>query len=481
MDSILEGLTGLRIPPFTAVNGLACFRCYKESSGPPLLRCSKCWSVRYCGSVCQKLDWKQHKAICNALYKLQMDPAFRSTHLRSFADKPTTDLQRLNMAIDKAVVSEMDYLKRALQRNLTPAEQMLLGDEAHCMGCGRSDRILRMQTLAKNDGSPIAVLKRCETCHLSYYCCDSHWQAVKKLHSGQPCEDGHDGLSQCGINQEILIDHAFSEFIQRTKAGAFVWAPQKPHTKWTSLKGKTWKTEFGADLANQFKVSGDKLGAWIRAASDGLSMPMSILWSLETLNGSNDSWTRQETLDIHILGSYENEVVGVVWFEEILHRLPEVKHLKLVLCGPELDQFSREKGFKGEADLDVCRDCRKKGRKMSRRLFAQTYHDVILTQRGTYTVPDLAIAFNAGTSKQSQHTWIPTMAALVKGKIPTVFTAFDEDEAGTDVNMWPMFGAKLIPALGPSKNPWGSEMLKRAPHAVSRYYAGSLWFSGGFR
>ena len=37
----------------------------KECPNEGHLRCSRCKSVGYCSSGCQKKDWKQHKLVCN--------------------------------------------------------------------------------------------------------------------------------------------------------------------------------------------------------------------------------------------------------------------------------------------------------------------------------------------------------------------------------------------------------------------------------
>jgi splicing suppressor protein 51 len=71
--------------------------------------------------------------------------------------------------------------------------------------------------------------------------------------------------------------------------------------RWTSLGGiADWKGEFCEELAGFFSIPVSlSAGAWIRAASDGLSMPMTILWGLENLN-TDDEWTRKHTLVVHV-------------------------------------------------------------------------------------------------------------------------------------------------------------------------------------
>ena len=48
----------------------ACANCGKtrrwDKADKPLSKCSRCWSVAYCGAACQKAHWKAHKAACRA-------------------------------------------------------------------------------------------------------------------------------------------------------------------------------------------------------------------------------------------------------------------------------------------------------------------------------------------------------------------------------------------------------------------------------
>lgn len=45
----------------------ACQKCGKEErkDGPRLMKCSRCRNVMYCGTECQKADWKGHKSYCS--------------------------------------------------------------------------------------------------------------------------------------------------------------------------------------------------------------------------------------------------------------------------------------------------------------------------------------------------------------------------------------------------------------------------------
>ena len=157
---------------------------------------------------------------------------------------------------------------------------------------------MRMEA-SRNQSSSPNTLKSCSDCEMAFYCSDAHWEAVRHFHAGEPCVDGHDGLSQCQVNQEIRADISFGNLMAGAKAGNFKWAPERVKSSWTSLNTIGWEDEFGQELAQFFSIPVTSIGPWIRGASEALSLPMSILWALENLN-DDDAWTRQDTLVVHV-------------------------------------------------------------------------------------------------------------------------------------------------------------------------------------
>ena len=152
---------------------------------------------------------------------------------------------------------------------------------------------------SRNQSSSPNVLKACSDCKMAFYCSDAHWKAVQHFHAGEPCIDGHDGLTQCQVNKEIRADIGFANLMAGAKAGSFKWAPERVKSSWTSLNTINWDNEYSQELAQFFSIPVTSVGPWIRASSEGLSLPMTILWALENLN-EGDAWTRQDTLVVHV-------------------------------------------------------------------------------------------------------------------------------------------------------------------------------------
>lgn len=130
-------------------------------------------------------------------------------------------------------------------------------------------------------------------------------------------------------------------------AGPFTWVPERVCTAWTSLEGKTWSGEYAADLKAGFRIQENTVPPFVRGASGPLSIPLTILWALEKLVDGT-AWTHSKDLTVHvrraqlsdppgaytrcmqqIIGASQEELGMSSVFEEILHRLPELKNLKV--------------------------------------------------------------------------------------------------------------------------------------------------------
>ncbi|KAJ7763799.1 hypothetical protein B0H16DRAFT_1718440 [Mycena metata] len=90
------------------------------------------------------------------------------------------------------------------------------------------------------------------------------------------------------------------------------------------------------------------------AISDTLTLSMTILYALSKLS-DGDGWTRKQTLITHIVGASLREFSCNCVFEGILHCTPQVKALKIIMCGPEVPDCNT-------CDIEICRDCIKHGR-----------------------------------------------------------------------------------------------------------------------
>ncbi|KAJ7443996.1 hypothetical protein FB451DRAFT_1568504 [Mycena latifolia] len=227
-------------------------------------------------------------------------------------------------------------------------------------------------------------------------------------------------------------------------SGQFMWAPDRVKSSWSSLVGTSWASEFSDLMRSSVGVPDSRpMAPWIRAASDNLTLPMTILYALERLK-DDDAWTKKHTLAIHvsssfalitfkfdmqqILGAATKEVQAAMMFEDILHCLPEIKTVKLLLCGPGVPGARIPRVI----PMETCPDCKNKSRKRIHEYVADTYHSYVQNQGTKFEKPDLCIAFNSGASQESAHTWPATFKVLIERKIPCVLTAYNREEAEAD-------------------------------------------------
>ncbi|KAG6826085.1 hypothetical protein H0H92_001167 [Tricholoma furcatifolium] len=435
--------------------------------------------------------------MCKVLHNLELDIVYKNTVKTFLSTGPYNTLDEVDAKINRTLSTQYSCLRVPLKRDFTVPERNLVGWEPRCIGwsghefvsrscyslsltSGRSDRILRMEAMDSN--TEPASLKACPACKMAFYCSESHWAAVEHHHIKEPCADGHDGLTQCHMNQEIRQDIAFTDIMAKASQASFNWAPERIKSAWESLRGSStnWEREYSAGLMSDFGIPAAAVTPFVRASSVGLSMPMTILWALEHLN-QDDAWTRKKELSIHMIGAYEVEVSHARVFEEILHRLPAVETLRLFLCGPELNRLASPGELRQEFDMETCPNCASRRRKRIQTLSIRPYHEHANALGSRFTKPDLAVALNSGCSQDDISSWKPTISFLIENHIPSVFTAYNSEEAKAEAQILQSLGATLVQGLGPSKNPWGSISSIKEPGRVSGFYAVSGWLAGGFR
>ncbi|KAF8963225.1 hypothetical protein BDZ97DRAFT_1661795 [Flammula alnicola] len=468
---------GVRIPPILASLGQACYQCYREKGEAPLHRCGGCLRVYYCGSTCQKANWSKHKGICKTM------KAVESKHgsellvpfkLHSFILSQVGNVELVNEGTHSVSGVEVTMLERELKRPLSLEERNLVGWQPRCLACGRTDLMSRLEA-SEGQQSPHPNLKPCPDCKISFYCSEDHCRSVESTHQGVPCQGSRNGLSHCAMNQLYLQDARFALFMAGANGGPFKWAPERTKPSWTSLRNIDW-TDFSDNLKKAFGPAVDrmaKLETVLRGVTEGLSMPMTILYALENLN-TDDAWTKKDTINIHVsLLDYADI------FEEILHRLPDVNNIRLTFCGPELSAISGR--HPAETEMDTCPECSRKKRKRIQDIQPSTYHEFVASQGRRYVKPDLAVAFNSGCSEEDVSSWKTTLVLLAQRNVPTIFTAYNQEEAQAEAKILESAGAILHADLGPKQNPWGSLLAKTEPNKVTGFYAVNGWLAGGFK
>ncbi|KAJ7090439.1 hypothetical protein C8R44DRAFT_861274 [Mycena epipterygia] len=227
------------LPPLPAFQGLACFKCFKEDVLPS--QCSGCHRISYCSPECQKVDWKMHKPMCKALSAIEkINPIAAATLLSSLPSEPITDVEVLNGMAAVQISSILDFCQRSLQRPT---------DSNGGRHNGHDHRQFQTPDSVPTVQPELLLL----ACALG----------------GCPEVRAH-------IKFEAVLADKNGHFAR------FKWAPPRVKSAWMSLTALSWEGEFDDEIRTFIGFPASfPLAPLIRAASDDLTMALTILYGLE--------------------------------------------------------------------------------------------------------------------------------------------------------------------------------------------------------
>ena len=106
-----------------------------------------------------------------------------------------------------------------------------------------------------------------------------------------------------------------------------------------------------------------------RFLSDRLTGPLTLLYVAQLCKLANGASIHQKKeLVIHIAGSNTVEMLGIIKWEYLAHRLPQLESMRLVFIGPELAEHEEEDSLisaiaNGDGNpLGICGNCADQGR-----------------------------------------------------------------------------------------------------------------------
>ncbi|TFK27249.1 hypothetical protein FA15DRAFT_586636 [Coprinopsis marcescibilis] len=490
-----------RIPPIPSNLGQACYKCYAEESHKVALStCGNCKRIAYCSTGCQKNDWRAHMPVCNALKALECsENSFQMAMLSG-----GIILAGANPGLRK------DFIKRLVLVDISDFEACLLQEgstlgslerglflwEPRCTVCGITDRMIRVlqrsSSPTASDHQPTSFLYPCSTCKTTFFCSPTHELLGTPSHTQHKQSSGCSTFTQCQLNQRlresIRLKHALATLALADVN--IVWVPDRVKQEWTSLRGRNWEDEFLEDAKEAISVlipatrdMPHPVNAFLRAASEALSVPMTILWALEVMNGKKVEWRRKDTLRIHIIDASEMEFQAGRLMEEILHRLPEIRAVEFTLFGQGVADVKTEGPHSAATNLPFFRDCRRRGRQVIRIYSSECYPEFVQRIGPTLLRPDLATVFNSDSGLGNVRGWRKTMKLLAKMRVPFAFTAYTQEQAKIDAKEFKKAGGKLCKELQPRVNPWGSLELEPGNGAVGSeiHFTANGWIAGGLR
>ena len=391
------------------------------TKGEPLKRCSRCNCLFYCSKEHQKSDWKYHKKVCSylstAAEEVGAEIFFGQQIEFNDEDEPTEDDHEkiLEERPNEKTRNWKSWTK--FRVNAAKMAEILTGKdlEPHEKEIFLFPKACRVCRLAKKDG-----MIDCEDCMNVTYCSDQHKAEHLETHKKRFCHE---------LKYAMVCDNYESTVSISSPA-----VPRQVDTKFNLARDMESHLKFSSNSKHGQNV--DLAEMEFRFLSDRLSGPMTIVYCGATYGLKNDTKIQNVSeLTIHLVGSNIVEMLGIIKWEYILHRLPKLNSLHLVFIGLELDG-EEEDGVC--PDLEPCSRCQDKGRAIKYDIRKMSYEKYCESLQ--YIMPDMACAFNCGfheyTKEPSKDTWKPALSYLTRhAGVPLIFTSYNLSEAQADYQL----------------------------------------------
>merc|ERR1719186_1252568 len=104
------------------------------------------------------------------------------------------------------------------------------------------------------------------------------------------------------------------------------------------------------------------------------------------------NFSTRKHLTIHLAGSSMFEMLGMIEWEYLAHRLPALDRLDFAFVGPEVkDEVSEVERI---VPIDICPECRGRGRSITYKMFGGGYQEFKRTEG--FSLPDILLVQNCG-------------------------------------------------------------------------------------
>ncbi|XP_049880955.1 titin [Pectinophora gossypiella] len=375
----------------------ACHVCKKDLK-QTRVPCNFCSLVFYCSAKHKDEDYPQHQALCFAVSTI--------VHLKDqkhiYAEAKNITGHEYRLLRMQMIVS----CEKVLKRRLVPWEQEALLYPRMC-----ADAACREWRQSK--------LVDCEGCGQVSFCAD-HPDHLPKSHQ-RWCKS-------YSLYHRLVV-------YQQTKGRLEPKLPSRVMAELYQIPEKLNEV-----LASMYEEKIDMTDIQYAALTQIATAPLTAAYCQQLFTNKMNSiyangMHKKASFTIHVVGAelqFEADALNK-WEVFFLHLRPDVKDLRVVLLGPDLNPSRLPLDLLGK--INLCENCRQNKRRV---LFEfqdkKTYHEYWSTD---FTTPDLVCAFNPSIQRSSifngKDTWPSTIKCILKLRIPFIITSYTMNELLKDL------------------------------------------------
>jgi len=367
-----------------------CFVCKKTSStAAAMKRCTRCKSVYYCSQEHQKFHWKKHKNLCNYL----ADAGQEVQQFSFFSGMENSETERWKTFRMNAIITCEIMSGKPLELS---EKEIFLFPRA-CRVChGVQDKMFD-----------------CLSCYCVSYCSEQHEQEDHLRHQ-----------YSCRLLKIAMLADVYESCVN-------IGMPAIPsHVDKTDLGTAPDILEFlPQPLISQSEISKKELDHCF------LSCQLSgVLTLLDNLHKYRPALKEKDTLVIHVAGASIYEMMGLIKWEYLLHRLPDVKGIEFSFVGPGLQDEDEN-----QPAVPACHTCQSANKCIKYSVSPMRYS--LFKQTDSYSSPDLVLVQNAGFSEFKDEAgfegwdegWADIKDLVPGSESLLIFTAYTASEAEKDL------------------------------------------------
>lgn len=409
-------------PRFIFVSSL-CLICMKRSREI----CEFCGMVSYCNDEHKKKSWPKHRELCKVLTEVCAEEGGLS-----LLPKLTPNDYRVYR------LKLIEIIECRLSRPLELWEREIILYPRVCHNCHYFSK----------------ALKCCSVCEIELFC-ENHNDRHKEW-----CREFQ-------VLRRVLYMQHENSYVKPEIPDTFQRNPLDLPNNFDSLMAQLYSSSTYYRNMDCYTYC---------SLSHISTIPLTALYSIQI---SCQNWKTLDTFVVHVIGAeFQFECINLhVWEKLFLHFLPNMKRLRLIFVGPELNLPMIPLNLL--TAMKICSACKLSDRHVNISFYpGKFYHDFCYSKQ--FIKPDLICLFNPGlyreTGFKDRDTWPETIREFCKTKVPVSVTAYTKHEIPQEIIRIKSI-ANIETILEPQRNPFASIKPDRnfvsddtAPLIYKNYY-----------